>query len=37
MSEVNILYNGYKTIIQYESNEKLEEIFKKFKIKIKFI
>ena len=35
MSEVNILYKGYQTTIQCESNEKLEEIFKKFKFKIK--
>ena len=34
MAEVKILYNGYQTIIQYQSNEKLEEIFKRFKIKI---
>ena len=34
MSEVNILYNGYPTIIQYQSNEKLGTIFKKFKTKI---
>ena len=35
MAEVKILYNGYQTIIHYQSNEKLEEIFKRFKIKIK--
>ena len=35
MSEVKILYNGYETIIQYQSNEKLKDIFKRFKIKIK--
>ena len=34
MEEVKILYNGYETIIQYQSNEKLKEIFKRFKIKI---
>ena len=34
MAEVKILYNGYETIIQYQSNEKLKEIFKRFKIKI---
>ena len=34
MSEVKILYNGYQTIIQCESNEKLKEIFERFKIKI---
>ena len=34
MAEVKILYNGYPTIIQYQSNEKLKEIFKRFKIKI---
>ena len=31
MSEVNI---GYQTIIQYQSNEKLKEIFERFKNKI---
>ena len=35
MSEVKILYNGYEIIIQYQSNEKLKDIFKRFKIKIK--
>ena len=35
MSEIKILYNGFETIIQYQSNEKLKEIFKKFKNKIK--
>ena len=34
MSEVKILYNGYQTIIQYQSNEKLKDIFKRFKTKI---
>ena len=34
MSEVKILYNGYQTIIQYESNEKLKDILKRFKIKV---
>ena len=34
MSEVKILYNGYQTIIHCKSNEKLKEIFKRFKIKI---
>jgi len=34
MAEVKILYNGYETIIQYQSNEKLKEIFKRFQIKI---
>ena len=34
MSEVKILYNGYQTIVQCKSNEKLKEIFKRFKIKI---
>ena len=34
MLEVKILYNGNQTIIQYQSNEKLKEIFKKFKFKI---
>ena len=35
MSEVKIIYNGYPTIMQIQSNELLKEIFKKFKIKIK--
>ena len=34
MAEVKLLYNGYQTIIQYQSNETLKEIIKKFKIKI---
>ena len=34
MSEEKILYHGLKTIIEYESNEKMKEIFEKFKIKI---
>ena len=34
MSEVKILYHGLKTIIEYNSNEKLKEIFERFKIKI---
>jgi len=34
MSEVKILYNGYQAIIQYQSNEKMKDIFKRFKIKI---
>ena len=34
MAEVKITYNGCETIIQCQSNEKLKEIFKKFKIKI---
>jgi len=34
MAEVKILYNGYQTIIQYQPNEQLKEIFKRFKIKI---
>ena len=34
MSEIKILYNGYQTIIQYQSNEKLKDIFKRFKTKI---
>ena len=34
MSEVKIIYNGNQTIIEYQSNEKLEEIFKRFQIKI---
>ena len=35
MPEVKIIYNGYQTIIQFQSNELLKEIFKRFKIKIK--
>ena len=35
MREVKIIYNGYPTIIQVQSNEILKEIFKRFKIKIK--
>ena len=34
MSEVKIIYNGYPTIIQFQSNEILKEIFKRFKFKI---
>jgi len=34
MAEVKVLYKGYETIIQYQSNEKLEEIFKRFKMTI---
>jgi len=34
MAEAKILYNGYETIIQYQSNEKIKEIFKRFKTKI---
>ena len=34
MAEARILYNGYETIIQYQSNEKIKEIFKRFKTKI---
>jgi len=34
MSEVKIIYNGYETIIQFQSNEILKEIFKRFKFKI---
>ena len=33
MAEVKILYNGYQTIIQYDLNEKLKEIFKRLKLK----
>ena len=33
MSEIIIIYNGYPTIIQFQSNEKLKEIFKRFQIK----
>jgi len=35
MSEVKLFYNGYDITIQYQSNEKLKDIFKRFKIKIK--
>ena len=35
MAEAKILYNGNQTIIQYQPNEKLKELFKRFKIKIK--
>ena len=35
MREVKIIYNGYPTIIQVQSNEILKEIFKRYKIKIK--
>ena len=34
MSEVKIIYNGYPTIIQYQSSNNLKEILKRFKIKI---
>ena len=34
MAEAKILYNGYETIIQYQSNEKLKKIFKRFKTEI---
>ena len=34
MSEIRILYNGYQESIKCKSNEKLEDIFKKFKIKV---
>ena len=34
MSEVKIIYNGYPTIIQYQSSDNLKEILKRFKIKI---
>jgi hypothetical protein len=34
MSEVKIIYNGYETIIHYQLNEKLKDIFKRFKTKI---
>ena len=34
MSKVKILYNGQEIMIQYQSNEKLESIFNKLKIKI---
>ena len=33
MKEVKILYNEYQTIIQYDSNEKLKEIYKDLKLK----
>jgi hypothetical protein len=35
MSEVKIIYNGYPTIIQFQPNEILKEILKRFKFKIK--
>ena len=35
MPEVKIIYNGYQTIIQFQSNELLKEIFKRFVFKIK--
>ena len=35
MSEIKIIYNGYQTIIQFQSNELLKEIFKRFKFEIK--
>ena len=35
MAEVKIIYNGYPTIIQVQTNEIVKEIFKRFKIKIK--
>ena len=34
MAEVKISYNGCKTTIQCQLNEKLKEIFKRFKFKI---
>ena len=34
MAEVKITYNGCETIIQCQSNEKLKEIFKRFKNKL---
>ena len=34
MREVKIIYNGYPTIIQVQTNEIVKEIFKRFKIKI---
>jgi len=34
MSEVKIIYKGYQTIIQYQSNEKMKNIFERFKTKI---
>ena len=33
MAEVKILYNGYQTYIQYQSNEKFKDIINRFKIK----
>ena len=34
MSEVNIIYDGSQTIIQCQPNEKLKDIFKRFKAKV---
>ena len=34
MSEIIIIYNGYQTIMQFQSNEKLKVIFKIFQIKV---
>ncbi len=34
MSEIKIIYQGTPTILQFQPNEKLENIFKRFKIKI---
>ena len=34
MAEVTIIYNGSPIVIQFQSNELLKEIFKRFKIKI---
>ena len=34
MPEIRIVYNGYQEIIKCNSNEKLEEIFNKFKFKL---
>ena len=35
MQEIKIIYNGYQTIIQFQSNELLKKIFKRFKFEIK--
>ena len=34
MAEVKIVYNGYQAIIYYQPNEKLKDIFERFKIKL---
>ena len=35
MEEVKVIYNGHPTLMHFQSNEILKEIFKRFKIKIK--
>ena len=34
MSEIKMLYKGYETIMRCQHNENLEDIFKRFKIKV---